>query len=168
LNVSGRGQFGNFTSRSHGFAIIGDPGKGARSGAVYYGVSGDGKRGGVQVDTAFIRGSKKGFAQKFGGQAQAAVERLLGQAYPSREAFGRAYVDARKDADPSVVKLTRENGHLFFLKRRCRYGQASEGAVTDRRNGAGEDRRKDATWKRSETRFRTPSRMLVFGPFFNA
>ncbi|WP_233217589.1 hypothetical protein [Trinickia dabaoshanensis] len=41
-------------------------------------------------------------------------------------------------------------------------------AVTDRRNGAGEDRRKGATWKGSETRFRTPSRMLVFGPFFNA
>lgn len=40
--------------------------------------------------------------------------------------------------------------------------------VTDRRNGAGEDRRKGATWKGSETRFRTPSRMLVFGPFFNA
>jgi hypothetical protein len=41
-------------------------------------------------------------------------------------------------------------------------------SVTDRRNGAGEDRRKGATWKGSETRFRTPSRMLVFGPFFNA
>ncbi|MGG1947707.1 hypothetical protein AB1286_23410 [Trinickia sp. NRRL B-1857] len=26
-----------------------------------------------------------------------------------------------------ALKLTRENGHLFFLKRRCRYGQASEG-----------------------------------------
>jgi hypothetical protein len=71
----------------------------------------------VQVDTAFIRGSKKGFAQKFGGQAQAAVERLLGQAYPSREAFGRAYVDARKDADPSVGRetLLRELKELSFL-----------------------------------------------------
>jgi hypothetical protein len=40
--------------------------------------------------------------------------------------------------------------------------------VTDRRNGAGEDRRKCATWKGSETQFRTGSSMLVFGPFFNA
>lgn len=108
---------GNFTSRSHGFAIIGDPGKGARSGAVYYGVSGDGKRGGVDVDAAFVRGSNKGFAQKCGGQAQAVVERLLGQAYPSREAFGRAYVDARKDADPNVGRetLLRELKELSFL-----------------------------------------------------
>jgi hypothetical protein len=40
--------------------------------------------------------------------------------------------------------------------------------VTDRRNGARADRRKGATWKGSETQFRTPSRMLVFASFFNA
>ena len=39
--------------------------------------------------------------------------------------------------------------------------------VTDRRKGAGDDRRNGASWKGCETRIRTDSRMRFFAGFCN-
>jgi hypothetical protein len=45
----------NFVSpRIHGYAVIGEPGRGNKSGASYFGVSGNAKLASVQIDKTFM------------------------------------------------------------------------------------------------------------------
>lgn len=91
---------------THGYVVVGDPGKGRRSGAVLYGVGGDSKRGPVSLDGHLLRRLDAGCTRvdKLPEPVRAAVARLSGESFASREDFYSAYRRVRGDAcDPATV-----------------------------------------------------------------
>jgi hypothetical protein len=116
-----------WATRTHGFVVVGHPGKGARSGASYYSISSDEKRGGAFLDARFVEklnerlaDDKYAFhervseaAKELGGkrylskealhdQVREAIRQLAGNSYLSREDFCSAYVQVRNQHDPGV------------------------------------------------------------------
>lgn len=87
------------TSRSHGFAVVGHPGQGNRSGLAYYSISGDHTRGGVDVDEAFL-GRVAGRTPALEPAVQEAVRQLQGGAYLAKEHFHQAYACVRRERAP--------------------------------------------------------------------
>lgn len=93
---------------THGYVVAGDPGKGRKSGAILYGVGGDPKRGPVILDDSML----KRLLDKSGGKgsdklpeaARAAISRLAGESFASREDFYAAYSRTRGDSsDPASL-----------------------------------------------------------------
>jgi hypothetical protein len=88
---------GTLPIRSHGYVMAGDPGRGRNSGAVFYGVGGDPKRGGVDVDKSFQKKveSRSWFKHKFSSDIRSTVSGMRGASYSTKEEFHEAYRDAR-------------------------------------------------------------------------
>jgi hypothetical protein len=88
---------GVLPSRSHGYVMVGDPGRGRNSGAVFYGVGGDPKRGGVDVDKSFQKKveSRSWFKHKYSSEIRSTISGMRGTSYSTKEEFHEAYRDAR-------------------------------------------------------------------------
>jgi hypothetical protein len=110
----------NFISAIHGYAVIGDPGKGSKSGASYFGVSGDAKRAGVRIDKGFIKevNARNVRGQhKYDAAVRRTVQALAGTGFPTREAFQLAYRQARLAAEPGLddAIISHEMKRLSFI-----------------------------------------------------
>jgi len=139
---------GGLGIRSHGYVMAGDPGRGRNSGAVFYGVGGDPKRGGVDIDKDFVSEVKAkkffSFKHKFSSDIRSTVKGMRGQTFPTKEEFHEAYRDARTARNPSVSskQVDKEVSELHKLAPKTKmemWPKQPNGYQSDRPNTAEED-----------------------------
>lgn len=107
-----------FLAPTHGYVVVGNPDKGRKSGAVLYSIMGDPKRGPVAVTKKLLA---KIYLQTHSCTSRSDEQHirktllaLLGQHFPSREAFYLAYQRARgTNVDPEIV--TKEVARIFRM-----------------------------------------------------
>lgn len=105
--------------RSHGYVMVGNPGKGRKSGAVFYGVGGDPKRGGVDIDPSFVKkvNARHGLMRThaFSDDVRSTIHELRGKQYSTKEEFHEDYSKLRSSKGGQPEQINKEIKRLHTL-----------------------------------------------------